>query len=707
MSQRSKVNNSSSITPPLSSPLTERYGSEKRWLTWYRAEKYGKVTKIPRGSSTDPATWSTLDDLTSRNPGQPVGIVFTPDKLLLGIDIDKCLDPGTTTINHEQKETIAQFIIEADTYTEISPSKAGLHLFLELDKPLDLVANKCAPFEAYTSGRYFTVTHQPYKEVLGVRRVSTDEALRLLSIIGYPWKKESTDALSAMCQEENNKAPISSRLTDDEVLERMFKSKNGESIQSLYEGDTSLYNGDRSSADMALCSHLAFWTGGDAVQMDRLWLKSPLSNRDKAVVRKDYRPRTIATAIRNCKEFYSGNGGQQQGDENSVTEQQSSSNAAQTPGNSTKEKIPDKLVFLQSSTITSKPIDWLWDKKIAKGKVTLIAGDPGLGKSQVTIHLAATISTGGNFPGGSKATKGQVLFFSAEDDPGDTINPRLEAAGADLTRVHLFSTSIKRGKETSFDLSKDVSLLEKALATPELADTSLIIVDPITAFLGDTDSHVNAEVRALLSQLSKLASKHGMAIVVVTHLNKSSGGSPLNKITGSLAFIAAARAGYMVIKDENDDKRRLFLPVKNNLADDTGGFAFKLESYTLPARPPMPPIETSRVVWESEPVLISALDALRERRDDEGGVDQKTIEWLESYLRQYPDGAPFDQLQAAAARQGISKRTLYRAEKNVFIDKVYVGKNLPKKWRMVFDDKAVEEKDKEPLVDTVIKHMDT
>jgi putative DNA primase/helicase len=342
-------------------------------------------------------------------------------------------------------------------------------------------------------------------------------------------------------------------------------------------------------------------------------------------------------------------------------------------------KDEDKITFLRSSDIVSKPIDWLWEGKIAKGKVTMIAGDPGLGKSQTTIFLAGVVSNGGIFPGGYKCKQGGVLFFSAEDDPEDTINPRLQAVGANREKIGIFSTVNRKGKEKFFDLSKDIDLLEKSLE--EYKDISLIIVDPITAFLGDTDSHVNAEVRALLSLLSKIASKYGVAIVVVTHLNKSTGGSPLNKITGSLAFVAAARGAFMVIKDENDESRRLFLTVKNNIASDMGGFAFKVEGVDLGNN-----IKTSRVVWESEGINMSAVEAMKQQREGGEGVDRKTVDWLEGFLRKYPNGVSFDVLQREAARQGISKSTLYRAEKDVFIDKVFNGQRKPKLWKLAFDE---------------------
>ncbi len=285
--------------------LAETFGEQKRWVNYRMVTLKGKVTKIPysvtgaKASSTDPATWATYADALKVSP--QVGIVFTPDQLLLGIDIDHCLKGNK--IIHEQKEIIEAFIKEADTYTEISPSGEGLHLFLELDAPLVLTAHKKAPFEAYTSGRYFTVTNNAYGAHRPVRRVSTVEALKILSIIGYPWEKieEKADASSAS---QVNRGTVPESLTDEALLRKMFAAKNGNHIHFVYDGDLSTYKDDASAADMALLSHLAFWTRKDATQMERIWLSSPLGSRKKTQTRKDYRDRSIAKAIKDCTTIY-------------------------------------------------------------------------------------------------------------------------------------------------------------------------------------------------------------------------------------------------------------------------------------------------------------------------------------------------------------------------------------------------------------------
>lgn len=290
----------------MKNPLVTKYGSEQRWVNYKLETRKGKQTKVPysphgtkpsMASSTDVKTWGTHKE-ASMYDAERVGIVFTPDQLLLGIDIDHCIEGDK--IVHPQAKAIRALGKLADTYTELSPSKTGLHLYLALTGPLALTANKKAPFEIYTSGRYFTVTGIPFGELKDVRTITPAEALEILALAGYPWEKKETPA---------NPPPTSSKLaatelSDEDVLAKMFASKNGDDIQALYEGDLSQHNKDASSADMALLSHFAFWTGKNAAQMEHLWITSPLGKRKKTQTREDYRTRTITNAIAHCKEVY-------------------------------------------------------------------------------------------------------------------------------------------------------------------------------------------------------------------------------------------------------------------------------------------------------------------------------------------------------------------------------------------------------------------
>ena len=204
-----------------------------------------------------------------------------------------------------------------------------------------------------------------------------------------------------------------------------------------------------------------------------------------------------------------------------------------------------------------------------------------------------------------------MVFRSAEDDPEDTIRPRLEAAGADLSRVFILDAVLEGYRadggeiRRAFNLKTDLARLGTML--DEIGGAALIVIDPITAYLGDADSHKNAEIRALLAPLSDLAAKHSAAVVCVSHLNKAGGGEALMRVTGSLAFVAA-RAAFIVTKDQENEARRLFLPAKNNIGKDQTGLAFAVQSAEV--RGPAGSIETSHVVWESEAIAMTADDAM-------------------------------------------------------------------------------------------------
>lgn len=277
--------------------------NERCWVNWRLINKEGKVTKLPYmpngklADTTNSLTWSTFEEVNeARDHFDGIGIVFTG--LMLGIDIDHCIENGIIS------PEILKFIENARTYTEFSPSETGLHLYLKLSEPLMLERNKAprgkgTDYEFYTVGRYFTVTGKEWKSSYPIRTVTSKEALEVLKLSGYPWKNEVTASKQLVATISN---PLN--VSDEELLQKMFSSKNGDKIKALYSGDISQFNGDDSSADASLCSHIAFWTQKDASRIESLWLASPLGSRSKTQERKDYRDRTIAFAIENCDEVY-------------------------------------------------------------------------------------------------------------------------------------------------------------------------------------------------------------------------------------------------------------------------------------------------------------------------------------------------------------------------------------------------------------------
>jgi hypothetical protein len=314
------------------------------------------------------------------------------------------------------------------------------------------------------------------------------------------------------------------------------------------------------------------------------------------------------------------------------------------------------IVYRKISDIEARPIRWLWPGRIARGKVTMIAGDPGLGKSLVTTSITAIVTTGGLWPvDRTRAERGNVIILSAEDDPADTIRPRLEASGADISRVYVLGMVAQGDRVRPVSLADDIARLAETIQ--QIGNVAMVVIDPVSAYLGETDSHKNADVRALLAPLSDMAAAHGVAVVCVSHLNKSTVGNALSRVTGSLAFVAAARAAYIVTRDRDDETRRLFLPAKNNIGPDSTGLAYKIESATVRD------IATCRIMWDGSPVTVTADDALLQMPEDERNERDEAGEWLRDALQSGPVKAK-DLLRDAKAA-GISERTLKRAKKGL------------------------------------------
>jgi hypothetical protein len=313
--------------------------------------------------------------------------------------------------------------------------------------------------------------------------------------------------------------------------------------------------------------------------------------------------------------------------------------------------------------VEAKPITWLWPGRIACGKLTLLAGDPGLGKSQITAALAGIVTRGGVWPvDGTPCAPGSVIFLSAEDDAADTIRPRLEAVGADLRKCFILD-AIQETDETGtartryFSLKSD--LLRLVSVMRDIGDVRLVVIDPISAYMGGIDSHKNTDVRALLTPIAEVAEACGVAVLGVSHLNKSNAQDALQRVSGSLAFVAAARAALIVVKDKANPARRLLLPLKNNLGKDTGGLAFSVQSAALDNG-----IETSRIEWERDAVTMTADEALSfDSGQDKSGEREEARRFLLELLADGPMLATEAERQFQEA--GFSEKTIRRAKKDL------------------------------------------
>jgi len=331
------------------------------------------------------------------------------------------------------------------------------------------------------------------------------------------------------------------------------------------------------------------------------------------------------------------------------------------------------VVLRRVSDIERKDLRWLWHQRVPLGKLTLFAGDPGLGKSFVTLDMAARVTRGAGWPDGAAASceAGSVILLSAEDDAADTIRPRLEAAGADLSKVHILQAVRRlRGNDHTtleqFSLETDLVALQDAVVS--LGDVRLIGIDPLSAYLGGIDSHVNSKVRSLLSPLAEIASTLSVAVVGVTHLNKTSS-SALYRASGSIAFVAAARAVWFFGKHPDDPAQRLMLPGKMNLGPEQEGMSYRLEAKQ----------GVAVVAW-GDAVSVSADAVLEQEGNEQRSERLAAIDWLRERLADGP--VPQRKIKGDAKAEGFSWATLRRAKDALGVVTEKTGYQGSWQWRL-------------------------
>ncbi len=329
------------------------------------------------------------------------------------------------------------------------------------------------------------------------------------------------------------------------------------------------------------------------------------------------------------------------------------------------------LIATRMTEIVAQPIRWLWPNRLAIGKVTTLAGEGGLGKSTLLFDVAARVSRGDAWPDGDiRNTPGVVLILSSEDDPADTVKPRLEAAGADMSKVFFLSmTRDESGNERGFNLQADLKRLEELIR--RLGAVRLVIIDPVSAYLGKVDSNSNADVRTVLGPLGEMAARTGVAVICNTHFAKSEGRSANQRILGSVAFVNQSRMVFIVTPDADDRDRRLFLPSKSNISRIDSGLAFRIEQTQVgEARD----ILATRIVWEPGPVSTSADAALAALRTDEPGAKSsrdEAVAFLTDALRHGPMAAA--EVTELGGERGFTPKLLRAAREQLGIKPQKVG----------------------------------
>lgn len=343
--------------------------------------------------------------------------------------------------------------------------------------------------------------------------------------------------------------------------------------------------------------------------------------------------------------------------------------AYRTNGAAQPSEAPRSSVCLRrASEIDAIGIAWIWRGWLARGKMQILGGQPGAGKTTLAMRIAATVSTGGQWPDGSSATLGNVVVWSGEDDPADTLVPRLAASGADLDRVFFVEHVIEDNQRRSFDPSKDISSLKRAI--DEAGGAVLIIVDPVVSAVA-ADSHKNSDTRRALQPLVDLASEAGAALLGIHHFSKGTAGrEPIERITGSVAFGALARVVMVAAKEpEAEDGtagRRIFARAKSNIGPDDGGFAYSLDLRPMPERPD---INASVAVWGDRiEGTAKEMLAVAEATDDGNEATSQLQEATAFLIDLLADGPKLTtEVKKAAIDYGLAPRTLRRAQQSLGI----------------------------------------
>jgi hypothetical protein len=310
-----------------------------------------------------------------------------------------------------------------------------------------------------------------------------------------------------------------------------------------------------------------------------------------------------------------------------------------------------------ASSIPREEVQWVWPGRIPAGKLTVVEGDPATAKSTMTLDLAARVTTGSAWPDGAPGSEpAHVLLLSAEDGWGDTVRPRLEAAGADLERCLCVAARRVDGEGgpelRPVVLPEDIAWIRRLV---EQSGAAMVVIDVLAAYLSDrVDSHKDQSVRRLLANLGSAAARSGASVVLVRHHNKAVGGPAMYRGGGSIGIVGAARAAYAVVRDPDDTGHRLLATVKCNLAVEAPTWGYSLAD--------VPRLGVARVQWDAGPDPRSASELLGAAQSPSLS---EAVNWLSSWRSEHPGPVPAAELLAAAEESGVARTTLPRARKQL------------------------------------------
>ena len=330
--------------------------------------------------------------------------------------------------------------------------------------------------------------------------------------------------------------------------------------------------------------------------------------------------------------------------------------------------IGDDIVTIVAGSVKPQKVKWLWPNRVPLGKLTLFVGNPDNGKSLAGTYVTATITAARSWCDETKNTlpPSEVLIFAGEDDLADTSVPRLMAAGANLDKVR-FATMVSDDPNTTqkvreMRLDKDIAAIKKALT--DNANIRLIVIDPVSNYLGDTKMVEEQAVRRVLSPLQALASETGVAILGIMHLNKKAGLDAIHRIGGAMAFVGVARAVWLFAADTENLNIFHMLRVKKNIGERSSGLRYQIATKPVDIggeAVPEPYVEWLGATDKSADDMLASKPSGRPR-DGRNEVS----EWLKTLLIQGPLSAT--EVEARCLEAGFKYRTLERCKGDIRVE---------------------------------------
>jgi len=595
--------------PPALAPLCD----QKRWLVWrWTRGKNGKWTKPPfraaqpdqHAANNDPETWSDHGAAAAAvSAGHAHGIGFAlPGSDISAVDLDRCRNIDGTL------DAWAQAIVDSapGAYLEVTVSGTGVRI---------IGTGAGAPVH-----RKFTVRNGREGAAVELYR----GAIRYITVSGTE--------IGNCNQVGNIDGLIDSLLAEHDRAEHGRANGGAKANGAGANGDDDIDRlirngapeGQRSEAFNRVIWSLAA-TGASVDEIVTELERYPGGIAEKYAGR-------LAVEVERCwRKWAQCRSNDRRGDRR------------QADGENT-------ATLRRANTIKPESIDWAWPNRFAFGKLALLAGDPGLGKSSLLFEIAALHSIGGAFPcGEGNARRCEAIVLTAEDGLADTVVPRLMAAGADLSKVHILTGTKMANSEVEnhFDLTRDVAALRRALA--DHPNVKVLIIDPLTAYLGATNAKENAEIRNALAPLVKLIEEAGVLCIGNTHLNKREGTKAAYRILDSIAFTAVGRLVHLVIKDADNPDNRKFICDKTNIGHRPLGLTFIIQPHDITSSKGEV-IGTSRICWGTSYIDETADQAMTVD-DKNPTMTDAAVEFLKIVLADGPMAVADIEREAWAARE--------------------------------------------------------